>query len=78
MATGTSTSSFCVAATFVLMLAVHFVFGPRLAAARAASGGAIEPEAAGLERTALLLTALNLLACLGALIFTARMVWQLH
>jgi putative copper export protein len=56
-----------VLATFALTPVVRFWFAPRL---RAASEGALRPV--------LWLSVLNLLACLGALIFATRMIFELH
>lgn len=70
-----------VVATFALTLLVRFVLAPRLLAAPAAvtAGGAT--TAADDQPTLRLvrwLSIVNLLACLGALIFATRMVWELH
>jgi putative copper export protein len=78
-----------VLATFILTIVIHFYFGPRLmnsAAIGTAGGPAVrdtvvaeaqEPATRDLVLTRSL-SIVNLLACLGALIFAARMVWQLH
>lgn len=70
-----------VVATFVLTLAVRFYLAPRLTGASsmapATSGAVVAAESR--ELTAVRwLSVLNLLACLGALIFATRMVWELH
>ena len=67
-----------VLATFVLTLLVRFIYAPRLAlqAVTADSGAAV--AAGQLERAVLWLSLLNLAACLGALIFATRMIWELH
>jgi hypothetical protein len=73
-----------VLATFVLTVIVHFVLAPRLAATAAGassasgSGMAVASPVTGQERTIVWLSVLNLLACLGALVMTTRMVWELH
>lgn len=62
--------------TFVLTIAVRFVVAPRIAAVPPTTGAA-----AGVlerEQTMLWLSLLNLAACLMALIFATRMVWELH
>ena len=77
----------CVLATFVLTLLVRFYFAPRLlrdslSAGTGGSPGAVttagtlvaEPVTRDLTLTRWL-SVLNLLACLGALIFATRMVW---
>ena len=63
--------------TFGLTVLVRFVLAPRLVAvaAAASSGDAAAPR---LERSVLWLSVLNLAACLGALVFATRMVWELH
>lgn len=67
----------CVLLTFVLTIWVRFPLASRLMLQTAPAGGQAA-AVSGLTRQALWLSALNLLACLGALIFTTRMVWQLH
>ncbi len=74
-----------VLATFILTLFVHFWLAPRLTAAHAGAPSVTGAEVAvassapaGQERTIFWLSVLNLLACLGALIMTTRMVWELH
>jgi putative copper export protein len=74
-----------VLATFILTLLVHFWLAPRLSAAPGgpssmASGAAAvaSPVVTAQERTIFWLSVVNLLACLGALIMTTRMVWELH
>jgi hypothetical protein len=78
-----------VIATFFLTLLVRFYFAPRLMqpAAVGAPGGpavtstihstAAEPVPRDLQVTRWL-SALNLLACLAALLLATRMVWELH
>jgi putative copper export protein len=79
-----------VLATFALTLIVRFYFAPRLlnpADARVTdipatvpTGGgasAVAPAAQALAATRWL-SLLNLAACLGALIFATRMIWELH
>jgi putative copper export protein len=70
-----------VVATFALTLAVRFYFAPRLSrtppVTATASGAAVAVESRELA-TVRWLSILNLLACLGALIFATRMVWELH
>ena len=80
----------CVIATFVLTLAVRFYLAPRLLRGSTAGGdnpmpaavtttGATVTTAVGRDLAATRwLSALNLLACLGALIFATQMVWELH
>ena len=80
----------CVLATFVLTLLVRFYFAPRLLRDSLGTGtegnpgvvtsaGTVvaEPVSRDLALTRWL-SILNLLACLGALIFATRMVWELH
>lgn len=78
-----------VLATFGLTLLVHFYFAPRLANAGAIGAPGRPPmgdtvavtrgEEVTQDLTATRwLSALNLLACLGALIFATRMIWELH
>jgi putative copper export protein len=71
-----------VLATFVLTLAVRFVLAPRMergdTSGLSISGGGAAAVATSSERLVLLVSAVNLLACLGALISTTRMVFQLH
>jgi putative copper export protein len=79
-----------VLATFALTLIVRFYFAPRLldpANARVTDvpttvpvgegASAAAPAAQALAATRWL-SLLNLLACLGALIFATRMIWELH
>ena len=65
--------------SFVLTLAVHFVFAPRLAAVPATVGAVApsDPTPAAL-RPVLWLSVLNLLACIAILLLATRMVWELH
>jgi len=65
-----------VLATFALTVLVRFMIAPVLMRGVTASGGALASfqNLRGLSW----LSALNLLACLGALIFATRMVWELH
>ncbi len=63
-----------VLATFALTTFARFWVAPRLVAMTGRSDG----TSAGLERTLFLASAANLAACLGALIFATRMVWDLH
>jgi putative copper export protein len=80
----------CVLATFILTLVVRFYFAPRLLrpgdptvtdvpATVPAGGVAVAATPATQNLTAVRwLSIVNLLACLGALIFATRMVWELH
>lgn len=68
----------CVLVTFALTSIVRFVLAPQLAVRAAASDGAVGRFRAGLERWLLGLSALNLLACLGAVLLATRMVIELH
>jgi hypothetical protein len=65
-----------VLATFGLTLLVRFFLAPRITMVAAGDGGA---AAAG-SRLQLVrwLSLLNLAACLGALVMTTLMLWQLH
>ena len=79
-----------VLATFILTLVVRFYFAPRLLhpgnptvtdvpAAVPAGGAAAIASPMTQNLTAVRwLSVVNLLACLGALIFATRMVWELH
>jgi hypothetical protein len=73
-----------VIATFVLTIATRFILAPRL---RDDGGGAVVTGGGALAfigggENVLNLTRLgslaNLLACLGAILFATRMVWELH
>lgn len=70
-----------VIATFLLTLAVRFYLAPRLqrgpSLSAAGAGAAVAAESRDLVAVRWL-SILNLLACLGALIFATRMVWELH
>lgn len=72
-----------VVATIVLTLGIRFIIAPRMSASRDASsvnvtlgGGAVATMANA--RTVAWLSAINLIACMGALFETARMVFTLH
>jgi hypothetical protein len=67
-----------VLATFGLTIIVRFFLAPRLAAVPVTAGNAEPPAAQRLKQLVLGASALNLLACLAALLFTTRMVWTLH
>lgn len=66
--------------TFALTLAVRFYFAPRLAASARPAGFAEQERVDDLQlqRLVMRLSALNLAACLGALLLATRMVYQLH
>lgn len=67
-----------VAITFALTLVVRFGLAPRLMAGAQRTGGGAIAATLQLERAIVWLSAANLLACLLALIFATRMVWELH
>jgi putative copper export protein len=78
-----------VLATFGLTLLVHFYFAPRLASAVTLGTPGSPPlgDTIAVSREEQVtrdlaatrwLSALNLLACLGALIAATRMIWELH
>lgn len=73
-----------VVATFVLTLTVRFLLAPRYERGgdgiAVTGGGAVmvAPARGGGERLLLGLSTLNLLACLGALVATTRVLFQLH
>jgi putative copper export protein len=79
-----------VLATFILTLVVRFYFAPRLlhphtatvtdVPATVPAGGTAAMAAPATQNLAAVrwLSILNLLACLAALIFATRMVWELH
>ena len=63
-----------VLATFGLTVLARFILAPRVLAS-AGSGPALPTQE---ERVLFWASAANLAACLGALIFATRMVWDLH
>jgi putative copper export protein len=63
-----------VLATFGLTTLARFWLAPRLLALHGNTGGSMLIT----ERTLFWVSAANLAACLGALIFATRMVWDLH
>jgi hypothetical protein len=70
-----------VLATFVLTIVVRFGLAPRLLGrgdGAVSGGGAVAAGALSTDRTIVWLSALNLLACLGALLYATRMIWLLH
>ncbi len=63
-----------VLATFALTVLARFWAAPRLLA----TGGKIDAATHGTERALFWVSAANLAACVGALVFATRMVWELH
>ncbi len=63
-----------VLATFALTVLARFWAAPRLLA----TVGKVDAAAFGTERMLFWVSAANLAACLGALMFATRMVWELH
>lgn len=63
--------------TFAITMWVRFPLASRLMAERVTTNG-VAVTASGLTRQALGLSIINLLACLGTLLFTTRMLWELH
>jgi hypothetical protein len=55
---------------------VRFILAPRLLAV--SSAGVDEEHEARILRSITVISAANLLACLGALLLATRMVWELH
>jgi hypothetical protein len=68
----------CVITTFGLTVLVRFVLAPRLLVSALDLGLETAATAALRERQLLWLSALNLVACLAALLFATRMIWVLH
>ena len=67
-----------VAITFALTVLVRFFLAPRLTASAAVTDSGSIASGAALERSVLWLSVLKLGACLAALLFATRMVWELH